>query len=120
MSCNNLTKGIGENVEKEVPIACTRDSGAFEGQQAERYATLRKEMRGAGQGIRELPDGYAFSFSGDTSVFLKIAEWITMESLCCPFFKFSLDFDPEGNQIWLKLTGRSGVKQLLEMEIGRK
>ena len=114
-----MTKEMEENVEIRSPIACVRDLGLFGNEQRERHQRLREELHEAIQGIQELPDGYAFSFHAETSLFLRIAEWITLESLCCPFFKIALELDPERRKIWLRLTGREGVKGFLELELGR-
>ncbi len=115
-----MTKEMEENVEMITsPIACVRDLGVFGNEQRVRHQRIRGELHEAIQGIQELPDGYAFSFPGETSLFLRIAEWITLESLCCPFFKIALELDPERRRIWVRLTGREGVKEFLELELGR-
>lgn len=114
-----MTKEMEENVEMIMsPIACVRDLGVFGNERRERHQRVREELHEAIQGIQELPDGYVFSFHAETS-FLRIAEWITLESLCCPFFKIALELDPERRQIWVRLTGREGVKEFLELELGR-
>jgi hypothetical protein len=38
--------------------------------------------------------------------------------LCCPFFGFALEMEPEGGAVWLSLTGREGVKPFIIAEIG--
>ena len=114
-----MTKEIEENVEISPSIACVRDGGVFGNEEGERHQRLREELHEDVQGIQELPDGYAFSFPGETSLFLRIAEWITLESQCCPFFKITLEMAPERRQIWLRLTGGEVVKQFLELELGR-
>jgi hypothetical protein len=48
------------------------------------------------------------------------AEWISFERLCCPFFSFQLDIASEGAPIWLRMTGREGVKQFMQVEFDIK
>jgi len=51
-------------------------------------------------------------------VLTKAAEFISLERLCCPFLRFSLEVEPEGGPIWLRLTGREGVKAFIREEVG--
>jgi hypothetical protein len=66
---------------------------------------------------RELPDGFAFVLrSGEVSL-PEVAEWISMERLCCPFLTFELTTSGHETDWMLKLTGPSGVKELIEAEL---
>ncbi len=38
------------------------------------------------------------------------------ERLCCPFFDLALRIDREGGPVWLRLTGRKGVKDFITTE----
>ena len=67
-----------------------------------------------GEGLKErqeLPDGYAFRYSPDN--YRAVADFIEKERLCCPFFNFTLEVTPEDGPLWLRITGRAGVKELL-------
>jgi hypothetical protein len=68
--------------------------------------------------VRELPDGYAFRLANETAVLFEVADFLAKERLCCPFFGFSLEIEPEGGPVWLSLTGREGVKPFIQAEIG--
>jgi hypothetical protein len=68
--------------------------------------------------MRELPDGYGFRFPADSTLCLKIAEFISNERLCCSFFNFRLELAAEGGAMWLHITGREGVKQFIQAEMG--
>jgi len=46
------------------------------------------------------------------------AEFITLERLCCPFLTLALEVERERGPLWLKLTGREGVKPFLRAELG--
>jgi hypothetical protein len=49
---------------------------------------------------------------------VKLAEFISLEKLCCPFLSFVVDVEREGGPVWLRLTGREGVKAFIREEIG--
>jgi hypothetical protein len=82
-------------------LACRFD--VLEGAQTLRYQELRSAMNGVG-GPREVPDGYAVRFPSDPTLFMKVAEWITLECLCCSFLAFGLDWS-EDDGVLLRLTG---------------
>lgn len=69
------------------------------------------------EGIKELPDGYAFSYSYTPERFTALSQWITNESKCCPFFTFSLQLTPTNNvnKIWLEIRGSSEIKNFMEI-----
>ncbi len=99
---------------RETPIAC--DLAALDSAQRERHRSLLTELHSALQEIRELPDGYAFKFPSGMCV--PAAEFISLERLCCPFVSFALELEREGGPLWLRMTGREGVKPFLEIELG--
>jgi hypothetical protein len=68
--------------------------------------------------IRELDDGFSFLLDDSPELFVKLGEFITFERLCCPFFGFAIEVEPEGRAVSLKLTGREGVKPFIKAEIG--
>lgn len=65
---------------------------------------------------RELPDGYEFRLDGPHAI-EKAAEFISLEKLCCPFLGFTMEVEAEGGPVWLRLTGREGVKAFIREEI---
>ena len=104
------------NAEKVSPFAC--DMSAIEaGRRGKHRATMDELFHAVGD-IRELPDGYAFRLPNESDVLHQAAEFITLERLCCPFFRFTLEVEPEGGAFWLSLTGREGVKPFIRAEIG--
>ena len=102
----------------ESPIAC--DFSAMTAEQRARRQILARQMHAATKEVHELPDGYAFRFSAEPELCLTLAEFMTLERLCCPFFTFRLELEHEGGPMWLRLTGRDGVKQFLRAELGLK
>ena len=65
---------------------------------------------------RELPDGYEFEFPANSSTYQLLTEWAFEERLCCPFLDIGLRFDREGGPLWLRLTGRPGTKEFINLE----
>lgn len=108
---------MNEREAEKAPFAC--DMTAIEAsQRGQHIATIEALFRNAGE-IRELPNGYAFRLLNEPDVLLKAAEFITLERLCCPFFGFAIEVEPEGGALWLSLTGREGVKPFIVAEVGR-
>ncbi|MGD6831083.1 hypothetical protein ACQCT5_02895 [Sutcliffiella halmapala] len=88
---------------------------AFNPEERSRYNQLRRELT-ADLSIEEIPSGFAFLYPNQSSLLLKIAEWIFYENQCCPFIKFSLYVSGEADIIRLELTGNEVVKNLLREE----
>src|SRR5436309_1470907 len=96
----------------ESPIACVLDR--FSPAERARWQQLGKNWRASVLEIRELPDGYALRIPSDATSVLAAAEWMTLDRLCCPFLTFVLEIAGEGGPVWLRLTGRSGVKEFMK------
>lgn len=94
------------------PIAC--DLTAIDENEREQHQQTAEAVFDAIDGLRELPDGYAFRLPPDTELIAQAGAFISRERLCCPFFHFSLDVTPDHGPVWLKLTGRDGVKEFVE------
>jgi hypothetical protein len=62
----------------------------------------------------ELPYGYSYSICSNKITLSEVAEWITMERLCCPFLTFQLDV--AGDNFVLTMRGPKGVKAILTEE----
>jgi hypothetical protein len=77
---------------------------------------ISAKMRYARTEIKELPDGYAFRFRPDGVSVVELADWVTSEARCCPFFDMGIEVEHEGGPVWLTLRGREGVKQFIKME----
>lgn len=79
-------------------------------------ATSRELFSGL-QAIEELSDGYAVRLADDPGAIVKASEFIVLEKLCCPFLNFALEVTSESGPVWLRLTGREGVKAFIREEI---
>ena len=99
----------------ESPFACNR--AALTAQARKRhFDELGPALRARKKNIRELRDGFEFEFPADTATFELVSEWVKGERLCCPFFDIDLHAEREGGSLWLRLTGREGVKQFIKAD----
>ena len=42
-----------------------------------------------------------------------MAEYVTLERLCCPFFDFAIEVGRDRGEVWLKITGGQEAKRIL-------
>jgi hypothetical protein len=103
-------------LEEGSPFIC--DMTAIGPAQRKQHVATAIAVFRAVQEIHELPDGYAFRLPNDSTILLKAAEFIMREKLCCPFFGFKVEVEPEGGPLWIQLTGREGIKPFIQAEIG--
>lgn len=95
-------------------IAC--NTNAIRAAERPRYNDLMKRLRLAIRERTEIRAGYTFRLDGKSFSLPEVAEWITMERLCCPFLKFQISVSADQSDWVLKLTGPEGVKELLKAE----
>jgi hypothetical protein len=99
----------------ESPFACS-PSALSPAERKRHFDELGPRLRDLHQDVRELPDGYEFAFAPSPSTYRLLTEWMYQERLCCPFFDLSVRIDREGGPLWLRLTGRKGVKDFITAE----
>jgi hypothetical protein len=95
----------------ESPLAC--DLSAISASDRARYNELRRAVAASVIGKRELGDGLAVQIDTARIALPQLAEWISFERKCCPFFEFRIDLAPDSGPVWLSLTGRAGVKEFI-------
>ena len=106
-----------ENRHKtESQLVC--DLTAMNTEQRKRYQAVLEHLHKTVQGVEEIENGYAFQHDTDASTLLLLAEFISLERLCCPFLDFALVVERERGPVRLRLTGPEGVKQFLRAELG--
>jgi hypothetical protein len=93
-------------------IAC--DLNAIQAEEHGGHLSLIDEWRRAVQEVVELPSGYAFRFAPETPILLGLAEFISRERLCCPFFHFEIAVEPNQGPLWLRLLGGEEVKDFVQ------
>jgi hypothetical protein len=97
------------------PFACHR--AALTAQQRHRhFDELSPALRARKKSLRELRDGFEFEFPSDTATQQLVTEWVAGEYLCCPFFDIDVHLEREGGSMWLRLTGREGVKDFIRAD----
>jgi len=101
--------------KQESPLACDRLALSQE-QRKRHFDELGPMLRSLKTSVRELPDGFEFQFPSDMKTYQLAAEWAAGERVCCPFFEIDLRSEPEAGPLWLRLTGRDGVKEFIHTE----
>jgi hypothetical protein len=66
--------------------------------------------------IVEMERGYEFQFSPSNVSPAELADWVSAESKCCPFFDFHIDLEREGSLLCLRLAGEEGIKPFIRVE----
>jgi len=92
-------------------LAC--DLTAIPASAREEHVLTAPQLFRLAQEVQELPDGFAIRFLHSPGRFMQMATFVENERLCCPFFNFELDVEPNNGPLWLRLTGQEGVKGLL-------
>lgn len=106
---------VSTKSDQFAPFACDMSAMA-PAERHEHIATL-KAVFVAVQEIREHDDGYAFRLPNEEEMVMQVAAFLAKERLCCPFFGFRMEIEPEGGSLWLTLMGREGVKTFIKAEI---
>ncbi len=99
-----------------VPLAWNMN--AFDAAQRSRYGELKRSLLPRATQITGLENGIAFSHANDAKTVLELAEFATLERLCCPFLTFNLEIAPNQAGSKLTLTGPDGTATFLRHELG--
>lgn len=100
--------------KKESPFYC--NIKALSVAERARKNQIGEKMAASRAEVKELPNGYAFRFRPGGVSLLELADWVESERRCCPFFDLAIEAEREGGSLWLKITGREGVKQFIRAE----
>lgn len=84
-----------------------------------RHRVVTDALHAAILDTRMLEEGLALRFPTDAAHITLLSEFITRERLCCPFLRFTLDLECECEALWLHLTGRAGVREILLQEFSQ-
>jgi hypothetical protein len=91
-----------------VPLACL-----LTGEDLAARGEVVRPLIASYQKVQELEDGYAFQFPGDSEWIERVVTFIDEERVCCPFFTFELQYEPNLGPIWLRLRGSAEIKTSL-------
>lgn len=96
-----------------LPIACSLDR-----QESGKRQNFAAEVLGRVLQVREMKDGYEFTFPGDGQSVYSMIEMVIAERECCPFLTFGVDFEAAGGPVRLRVTGPDGAKEFIQEELG--
>jgi hypothetical protein len=106
---------LSQSAKHESPFACNALALSPE-LRKRHFEELGPALLKLTKSRRELPDGYEFELLPDNKTYQLLTEWAFQERLCCPFFDIALRLDREGGSLWLRLTGRHGIKEFIKEE----
>ena len=92
-----------------LPIACSLTNSDL---QQRRRGVLHAVLSAVVE-VKELEDGYAYSFPPQGERLTELAQLVDLERQCCPFLRFCLTVEPDNGPIWLEMTGPEGTKEFL-------
>src|SRR6185369_2316614 len=96
------------------PLVCSMD--VFTPAQRDSHVENTMQLMQAVQRIQEVENGYQFTFSAETELITKVAEFISNERLCCPFLNFTLKVNSDSEPMSLSLAGPIGTQEFLRLE----
>ena len=107
----------------EKPLAC--DVQALTAEERRRHEALGEKLLAAAVHASELPDGFELTLDldrirdskGKPYCVVEVAEWVDLESRCCPFLDFGIAQKGKEHLVRLRLTGGLGVKEFLRTEL---
>lgn len=99
-------------VSASEPFACNLN--ALTKTERARHQRLSKALRSGVEEEKELRDGYAFRLA--PRMFMTVAEWVSLERRCCPFFAFELEQSKDNGPLWLRITGAKGANEFMRAE----
>jgi len=118
VSCRNAfaqSPEVATGKKQVSAFACDRLALTPE-QRKRHFEELGPALRARKKSVPELPDGFAFELPADLATFQLASDWVAGEHVGCPFFDVDLHWEKEGGPLWLRLTGRDGVKQFIQAE----
>jgi|ERR1700735_1881515 len=90
--------------------------GALDAAQRARHKELTEKLIASRVEIVEMENGYDFQLRPSTISVAELADWVTTESKCCPFFDFQIHVERGGRGLRLWLSGDDGVKPFMRAE----
>jgi hypothetical protein len=101
--------------KNQSPLAC--DMTTIAAEQRPVHLAQSRKLFSQIEETRELADGYEFRFVDEANLVQRLADFVSLEKLCCPFLKFWIEVEAECGPVWLRLTGREGVKEFIQEEV---
>ena len=112
---NSVHAAMGEQAMTETSsFYCNLKALSME--ERARHMQLTHDIERARVETVEMANGFAFRFQEGTVSLAELAEWISAERKCCPFFDFEIEQQADNGPLWLKLRGKEGVKAFTRSE----
>ncbi|HJZ80595.1 MAG TPA: hypothetical protein VKD91_09620 [Pyrinomonadaceae bacterium] len=92
-----------------LPIACNLTAAELQ----ERRRSVLERLRDAVVEVKEVSNGFVYSFTAEESRCRELADMIDLERQCCPFLEFQLTVSGAGGPLRLEITGPDGTKDFL-------
>lgn len=102
-------------VEESLPIACNLE--VLPADERAMHVSENIRLFQAVEAIEETTSGYAFRLPAHADFIMQAARFMSLERLCCPFFRFHLILEPAHGAVWLQLEGQEGVKPFVAQAI---
>ncbi len=99
-----------------LPIACS----LTDSQRQERRRDVLQKARRVVVDVRELENGYAYSFPANGECLTELAQLISFERQCCPFLRFCLTVEPDNGPIWLERLGQRELRNSSQQPLPRE
>lgn len=104
-----------KRTDHAVDLACMPGAIAPE-ERAAHFELGRRLLGELAQERVDLPSGIAIRL--ESGEFQQVARFIDNERKCCPFLHVEIEIGPGTGPMWLRLTGPSGTRELIEAELG--
>ena len=92
------------------------DPTALSPSERSRHQQLTEKLVAKRNQVVETENGYEFRFRPAEMSLAELAEWVSAESKCCPFFDFQIALEGKGSALCLRLAGEEGVKPFIRAE----
>jgi hypothetical protein len=79
------------------------------------FALAHELFHEQAQERQDLKNGYALRFTADA--FESVARFVADERKCCPFVTFEITLASDDGPLWLRMTGPSGTREVLQVEL---
>ena len=106
-----LVTRLGTKIELGTDSDC--DLSAMDPKQRRRHATLVRELFNSVRRVDETSTGFSFEFARSDEKLFEIAVWITLESRCCSFYSFRIDWNPRSELVQVNLSGPVSSKRII-------
>ena len=110
---NEASLNLISKMQNQKTVSCKLTSPELQKYKTGVIALLKAEVLQ----IKELDNGYQYSFKGSDNMIDTIVNFIKSERNCCDFFTFNLLIEDFDSNILLTITGPEGTKGFINTQI---